>query len=218
MRKWIHYDIPSIERIDGLPEGRRYKVPDTAELYPSVSTVIGAAADLSYLEEWRNKIGREAADKITKESARRGTAIHLGCENYLQGLPVKFSHYDHVAKGMFDQLLPVLDGIEEIHAMETQLFSHRLKVAGTVDLIGKYKGRLRVIDWKNSRRVKYREDIPGYFMQAAAYSAMFYELTGIVVKDILIAMTVEDYGLLLFEEKVSDYLKDFIDIRRKFML
>jgi hypothetical protein len=42
---------------------------------------------------------------------------------------------------------------------------------------------------------------------------MIYERTGISVGDILIVMMVQDYGLLLFEEKTRDWLPKFIEMR-----
>ena len=169
MPKFIHYDIPRIRRIDGRPEGRLYETPN-GSLYPSVTTIVGSIGDKSYLNEWRAKVGEEVADKITQAAAKRGTLIHSCCEAWLLGQPIKFDIFQHIEKEMFEYLLPVLNEIEEVHALETTLWSDKLKCAGTVDLIAKHKGKIKVIDWKNSRQVKSKEDIPGYFAQMAPIS------------------------------------------------
>ena len=117
---------------------------------------------------------------------------------------------------MFGYLKPVLEDIEEIHAMETRLYSDTLQAAGTVDLIAKYRGKMTILDWKTSGRYKSRDDIHSYFKQCAFYAQAFWERTGIAVPNITIAMTVDDYGLLVFEEKVKDWVPEFIKTREKF--
>ena len=215
MPNFIHYDIPKIKRIDGRPEGRLYETPD-GNLYPSVTTVVGSIGDKSYLADWRAKVGDDVANKITQAAAARGTLIHSCCENWLLGQPVKFDIFQHVEKEMFENLLPVLESIETVHAMETTLWSDKIRVAGTVDLIAMHQGKLKVIDWKNSRQFKSREDIPGYFAQMAAYAFMFWERTGVALGDIMVAITVEDYGLVTYEESVRDHLPVFIEARKQF--
>lgn len=215
MPTFIDYGIPKIKRIDGLPQGRLYETP-SGDRYPSVTTVVGSIGDKSYLTEWRAKVGDSVADQITKAASDRGTLIHDRCEKFLQGLPVEFTMFQHIEKEMFGYLLPVLKSIEEIHALETTLWSDKIKVAGTVDLIAKHKGVLKVIDWKNSRRYKSKEEIPGYFAQMAVYAYMFYERTGVIIPTIMVVITVEDYGLVVYEEDVRDHLPIFINARKEF--
>lgn len=215
MRKFIHYDIPGIKRIDGGPAGRLYETPD-GNRYPSVTTVVGAIGDKSYLEEWRDRVGHNEAAKITKRSANRGTLLHTCCERYLLGEVLTFDMFHQTEKEMFSYFLPVLNSIDEIHAMETQLYSDKLRVAGTVDLIAVEGGALKVLDWKNARYPKAKEDIPGYFAQMAAYAYMFWERTGVAVSRIKVVISVEDHGLVTYEEDVRDHLPVFIDARKKF--
>lgn len=214
-RVFIDHQIPPIKRIDGLPCGRLYEVPN-GNRYPSVTNIVGSIGDKSYLQEWRNKVGNEVADKITSDAARRGTFLHSCCENWLQGLPVKFDMFQHTEKEMFSYFLPVLQSIEEVHAMETALWSDKLRCAGTVDLIAKHNGQMKVLDWKNARRFKTKEEIPNYFAQMAAYAYMFYERTGIAISKIMVVISVEDYGLVTYEEDVRDHLPVFVKARKAF--
>jgi genome maintenance exonuclease 1 len=210
----INYNIPKIERVDS-PSGRRYATPE-GNLYPSVTTILSTYGDKSYLNEWRDAVGHEVADKITKDSADRGTLLHDNCERYLEGKPLTFDMFQQSQKEMFNYFLPVLNSIEEIHAMETYLWSDRLRCAGAVDLIAVREGELRVIDWKNSRRYKSKEDIPTYFMQMAAYAYMFWERTGVLVKTIEVVIAVEDYGLLTYKEPLKEHLEKFIEHRKTY--
>lgn len=215
MRRFVNYHIPPIKRIDGLPEGRLYETP-SGKRYPSVTNIVGSIGDKSYLEEWRNKVGSEVADKITSDAARRGSFIHQCCENYLLGKPNTFNMFQHTERDMFEALLPVLEGIGDVHALETPLWSDKLQCAGTVDLIAVHDGKLKVIDWKNSRRFRDKKDIPGYFAQMAAYAYMFWERTGVAISSIMVAITVEEYGLLCYNEDVREHLKVFHQARQNF--
>lgn len=203
--------VPTIERIDS-PTGRLYKTPE-GNLYPSVSTVLAAGSDHSFIDAWRAKVGDEVADQIGRKATTRGTLLHENIENRIMGKPETFNMFHVVEREMFKYALPVVDELEEVIALETQLWSDKLRVAGTVDCCARYKGKLCLIDWKTSGRYKYRDDIHSYFLQTAAYAYCIFERTGIVVGDILIVMMVEDHGLLTFTEKVQDWLPKFIEMR-----
>lgn len=51
-------------------------------LFPSITTVLGETSDKSGLEDWRNKVGHEEADRISKLSMNRGTIMHRLIELY----------------------------------------------------------------------------------------------------------------------------------------
>ena len=61
-------------------QGRRYRVGDS--LYPSVTTVIGHSKKQAIFE-WRQKVGEEEANKISKRASTRGNKCHKLCELYL---------------------------------------------------------------------------------------------------------------------------------------
>ena len=81
--------------------------------------------------------------------------------------------------------------VNNIHCLEDKLFSHELKLAGTVDCIAEHNGILSVIDFKTSIRLKKKEQIGNYFMQAAAYRTMFHEMTGLLAKQVVILIGVD---------------------------
>ena len=122
---------------------------------------------------------------------------------------------------MFDQqvfgtLIPHLDKIDNIHALETKLYSDYLQVAGTVDCIAEYEGKLSVIDFKTSRRLKSKEDIPGYFIQTASYAVAFEERTGVPVSRLVIIMGIDDEDCAVFVEKRDTWINQFMELREKF--
>jgi genome maintenance exonuclease 1 len=96
------------------------------------------------------------------------------------------------------------------------LYSDYLQVAGTVDCIAEFDGKMSVIDFKTSKRIKTRDDIRGYFMQTSAYAVMFEERTGIPVGKLVIIMSVDDEQPLIFTEKRDDWINMFIDLREDY--
>ena len=77
-----------------------------------------------------------------------------------------------------------LDRINNIHALERSLYSDYLGLAGRVDCIAEYDGELAVIDFKTSTKIKPEEWIENYFVQETAYACMYFEMTGIPVKNL----------------------------------
>ena len=120
-------------------------------------------------------------------------------------------------KDIFTSLIPHLDKIDNIHALESPLYSHHLKVAGTVDCIAEYKGKLRIIDFKTSSKLKNRDWIHGYFMQTAAYAVMFEELTGIPVGRMLILVGVDNEDPQIFTERRDDWIGEFKVLRNNYL-
>ncbi len=210
MKTFINHDIPTIKRVDS-PNGRVYETP-TGMKYPSVTSVLGMM-DKSDFFEWRKRVGEEEANRVAARASRRGTEIHSLCEGYLKGEDIKVGMFD---QQVFGTLIPHLDKIDNIHALETKLYSDYLQVAGTVDCIAEYEGKLSVIDFKTSRRLKSKEDIPGYFIQTASYAVAFEERTGVPVSRLVIIMGIDDEDCAVFVEKRDTWINQFMELREKF--
>ena len=173
-------NLPLLERetIDGV---RFYKVPNEDEFLKLVSiTSVTSNWSRAKFAKWRKKVGEEKANEITRKATARGTDMHSMTEHYLlnEDLPKVAPMGDM----LFKIAKPTLNKIDNIHSLEGSLYSKELGVAGTVDCIAEYEGELAVIDFKTSKAPKPRDWIDGYFVQAAAYACMYYELTGIAVK------------------------------------
>jgi len=213
MKTFINHDFGKLER-DTKPDGTRlYKTPSGFS-YPSVTTVTGLLNKASIME-WRKRVGEAEANKISNRAATRGTRVHQLCEDYLRTGSANPDIFD---KEMFGEIVPFLDNIDKIHCLETPLYSDHLRVAGTVDCIAEYNGKLKVIDFKTSSRVKSRDDIHNYFMQCAAYSVAFEERTGVPVGKILIIMATDSGGVITFEEKRDDWVEPFMKIREEYQI
>lgn len=206
----IHHDIDKLIRVDSAG-GRVYQTP-SGKAYPSVTSILGLLGKAEIIA-WRKRVGEEEANKVSARAARRGTAIHSLCEDYLLNKEVNPGLFD---LDTFKSILPYLDRINNIHCLETQLYSDHLQVAGTVDCIAEFDGKMSVIDFKTSKRIKSRDDIHGYFMQTAAYAVMFEERTGIPVGRLVIIMSVDDDKPLLFQEKRDDWINRFIELREDY--
>jgi len=211
---FLHIDqtpLPKLQRVTQPNGVRTYETP-TGERYPSVTTVTGLLKK-DVILEWRKRVGNEEANKISSAAARRGTRIHTLCEKYLSNEVVQPNLVDH---HNWNELKEYLDRIDNIHVLEQPLFSHHLEVAGTVDCIAEYNGKLAVIDFKTSRRNKTRDDIHDYFMQCSAYAVAYEEMTGIPVPNILILISTDEHGVLVFPEKRNEWIADFIKLRAEY--
>ena len=205
-------DLPSLSRksIDGV---RYYTVNNK----PMVSiTSVTSHFNKEIFVEWRKKVGDDEANRITKRATTRGTAVHELIESHLLNKDVK---YDKPGpKMLFQQSKPKLKKINNIYALEKSLYSNELGVAGTVDCIAEYDGELSIIDFKTAAKPKPREWIENYFVQAVAYACMFYELTNIPVKKLVIFMTCENGEGEIYEEyDKMKYMKLLVQYIEKFV-
>ena len=208
MRNFINYDFPKLDR-DTQPDGiRLYKTP-SGKSYPSVTTITGLQSKKGILE-WRKRVGEEEANRVSAKASGRGTRIHTLCENYLLGNDVNPLISD---AEMFGSMREWLDDIDNIHCLETPLYSDFLQVAGTVDCIADFQGKLSVIDFKTSSKPKDRDDIHQYFMQTAAYAVAFEERTGIPIGRLVIIMGVDNDFPRLFIEKRDNWIGGFRKLR-----
>ena len=194
-----------VHNIKGL---RFYETP-TGEKYPSITTVLGKQPGKQKgLQEWRERVGVAQAQIISGKAARRGSVFHNIVENYLQDEDISdFKQQNFMAWCMFGEMKSHLDEkINQVVLQEQTMFSSKFKVAGRCDLIGVYKDKLSVVDFKTTTKTKKEEWIDDYFIQCAAYASMYEEHTGEPVEDVVIMMVAEDGEVQLFEKKTADYL------------
>jgi genome maintenance exonuclease 1 len=83
-------------------------------------------------------------------------------------------------------------------------------LAGRADCIAEYNGKLSVIDFKGSTRVKRKEDIENYFIQASAYAIAWQERTGIPITNFAILISCENGQIQTFEGNPIDYAKPLL--------
>lgn len=186
----IQHDFPKITTDNST--GKRLYLTPTGDRYPSVTTVLSEYGKKELLE-WRAKVGEEKANEISRKATTRGTGVHKAIERHLlnEEIDVMRENMMPNVRNLFVKMKTELSKINNIHCLETKLFSHELKLAGQVDCIAEHNGVLSVIDFKTSVRLKKKENIANYFMQGVAYGTMFTELTGIPFERVVIIIGVD---------------------------
>lgn len=196
-----------LDQLNNHQEGMRFYSTESGVAYPSVSTVVGYG-DKFELDRWRQRVGEDEAARITRVAAQRGTMMHEAIEKILlgqQGVLEQLNMFVRpLVRGINDKFLC---RITELLAIEKRLYTDRLQMAGTVDCIAKVDGELCVVDWKNSRRNKDRNEIHAYYMQCAAYAACWYERYGEPIRKLHIVMASDDNPTpIIFTEDVAKWL------------
>lgn len=139
------------QRMYTTPQGR----------YPSITTILSATRDKSFLERWKKRIGATEAERIRSSAAARGTSLHSMVEAYLL----------NGTKGSgpwWDSIQDFLSGITNVHLIEGPLW-HEIGFAGTVDLLADWQGVTTVIDWKTARSVRRTAWVEDYKLQTIGY-------------------------------------------------
>ena len=185
-------------RIDGH---RFYEV--NGKNYPSVTTVLNIRKKDGLLE-WRKNVGEGAANWEMARAARRGKSTHTLIEQYLKGETP--SERSVLPLGLFKLLKPYVDQINNIHLLEAIMYSHKLTVAGQVDCVAEYNGKLSVIDFKTANKERQESWIDNYFLQTTAYAQMYEETYGKNIDQIVILLASEDGSVQNFVKEKKDYM------------
>ena len=186
------------KRIDGF---RFYNID--GKNYPSITTVLGIRKT-EQLKGWREKIGENVANWEMGRAARRGKSTHNLVEEYIRGETP--SERSVLPLGLFKILKPYLDQIDNVHMLETIMYSKELTLAGQVDCIADYNGKLSVIDFKTSNKFKEEAWVQNYFMQCTAYAIMYEELFGKHIEQIVVLIASEDGTSQAFVKQTKDFV------------
>ena len=193
--------------------GKRHYVTPNGLKFPSVTSVTSLAIR-DGIKAWRERVGEKEANKISSMAARRGTKVHKLCEDYLNNVELDYGTIEPINHFLFKQIKPVLDTrLTEVYGLEVPLYSNWLRVAGRVDLVGMYDGKVSIIDFKTASKRKKRDWITNYFMQESAYAVMFEEMTDIPVSQLVTIIAVESDEPQVFVEKRDDHINDFLKLR-----
>lgn len=211
MKVFNHIKLPELNfdlEAKTTDSGRKYFTPE-GNAYPSITTILSAFTDKKFLVEWRKRIGEEEANKITKKSSTRGTKLHSICEKYLlnEMNEMKIKTLMPDIKDFFLQLKPYIDeNVDNVYGTEQALYSDVLKIAGRTDCIAEWNGKISIIDYKNSIRMKEEKNIQNYFIQCTAYAQMFEFLTKKPIEQIVVAIANEEGKPQIFVRETNKYL------------
>jgi PD-(D/E)XK nuclease superfamily len=197
--------------------GKRYYVSPNGTKLPSVTTFLSHFKGDSILK-WRKKVGEEEANKITARASRRGTKFHSLMESYLSNQEGFLTEEDVMPdmQHAFLDIRPTIDRIDNVHYLETMLYSETLGLAGQVDCIAEFDGIPSIIDFKTSLKPKKEEWILNYFEQCTCYSLMYEEMTGIQCKQIVVLISVDHEPPQVFVKNRRDYIPELARKVRQF--
>ena len=209
----MKFDYVTEVETDTLPSGRTYHTPDGS--FPSITTILGKTANNVWLQKWIDKVGEEEAARVSKEATDRGTLVHEFAERYFNGgsisdLALQTSDVKQMSE---DLIVSVESGIEDIWGQEQVLWSKKYRYAGRTDMVGMWKGKPTIIDFKTSKKKKYENQIKDYFIQCCAYAVAHNEMYGTGIKDVAVLITVHDGEPQIFEKSAVPYLP-FLKNRR----
>ena len=213
--KWNKlYKYPKSTR--SLIEGsRHYDVSN--EVLPSVTAIIARTQSeekKQSLEQWRQRVGEQEADRIKDTAASRGTLMHSFLEYYIRGDKLlDLSDEGQVASGMGQVIIDQgLKDMEEVWGSEVTLFYPGL-YAGSTDLCGIYGGRESIVDFKQTNKIKRREWIEDYFIQLGAYAMAHDVVYGTCVDQGVVLMCSKDK----YFQKFTSNGKEFTRYKHKFL-
>ena len=184
-------------------KGKRFYVTPEGNKYPSITTVL-SDRNKEGIVKWRESVGNDLANQVMRQAASRGTAVHTLIENYLNN--EELSKQDVLPVALFVTMKSELDNINNIRIQEGGLYSDKLGVAGRVDCIAEYKGKISVIDFKTSTKEKKEEWVENYFIQGSAYCEMYEERFLQPIEQVVILIVTEDGAVQTFIKDKRDYL------------
>ena len=208
MRKQFeHVDVDLKEMVaETTDKGRVYKTPEGINL-PSITTVLSILSRDS-IAAWRKRVGEEEANRISRRATTRGTAVHEIIEKYIDNVEDYREGYMPDVIESFLVLKPILDNsIGKVYAQEAPLYSNHLGVAGRVDCVAEFDGKLSIIDFKTAMKPKKVEWIKNYFMQESAYAIMWEERTGMPITQLVTVISVDDHDPQVFIEHRDNWTR-----------
>lgn len=222
---FIHTKVNLPTLAEKYIDGRRHYCTPEGNMYPSITTVLSLIGR-EKLQEWKDRVGEAEAEKYSKMMAKRGSNLHEICEKYLNNDPDYLRGQMPDSAYLFRQIKSKLDMIDEVKALECQMYSDRLQVAGRCDLIASFSKQDAIIDFKSSNQeTEYNPNvkvsihdnkIKKYFVQCYGYREMYKELTGKNVKWGILIVASLDHGPRLYINKLDKYETDFLTIRKQY--
>lgn len=189
--------------------GKRLYETETGAL-PSVTTILDKTKSeekKQILKDWKKRVGEEQAQQIVTEAANVGTIMHGILEHWVKNETHNpgnnFIHQQakRMAQTVIENVEPHLS---EVWGSEVNLYYPGL-YAGTTDLLGVWKGKPAIMDFKQTNKPKKREWIEDYFMQAAAYGMAHNELFSTNIEHAAIFMCSRECEWQLFEVDADEF-------------
>jgi hypothetical protein len=207
----------------------------------SVTSILSALVEPSYIRKWKESCeDKTYPDKVIEDARKRGSYVHLVAADYYKRNELNYDE-SSLAKYKEQYGLPEFDSKisrfltgfnkfisqEEVTpiAVEQCIAEKELGYAGTPDLIGFFRNKLSLIDWKTSSTASLSGDmLDRYWMQLAAYAAMWnYKNPGNKIEQLVLVPFTASRASGLGEIKIIDdskmiqaYFFDFLTCLDKF--
>jgi genome maintenance exonuclease 1 len=131
---------------------------------------------------------------------------------------LSLEEFDLLPIAHFNNLKPYLENISDVTCIEQRMYSDKLKVAGTSDLIAKYNDELSIIDYKTKRKPQIDDYMYEYYLQTTCYAQMFQEVTGKKINQIVILVSSEKNSRQEFIKTCDDYIVSLNERIEKYYL
>ena len=168
------FDYQPCPRIES-PSRRLYSTPDGHNL-ASVTTILSktkSKEDQESLQRWKDRVGAEEAQKITTSASSRGTEMHQYLEDYITSdvLQEALDNPQSIKSRKMARVIinHGLKNVDEYWGVECPLYYPEL-YAGTTDVVGVWKGKPAIMDFKQSNKPKKSAWITDYKLQLCAYA------------------------------------------------
>ena len=199
------FNYEQLEKVSSSNGKRYYKTP--LGDVESVTTILSKTKDMTKINEWRERIGNDKANKELKQATDLGTLLHQHLELWLKEKerPHGTNLIRKMAENMSNSIIENgLKYVNEIWGIEETLYYPNL-YAGTTDLVGLYNNKPCIMDFKNSKKIKKEEWIEDYYLQGCAYVHAHNELFNTSIKDVVVFMVDREYNHKIFHINGNDF-------------
>ena len=201
------YDYAKLKRETSKSGSRVYLTPGGARV-PSVTTVLSGTKDMTFLKEWREKIGDARADEIVQRSIKYGNRVHKNLEEYI--LEGKKPSGNVFAQHMTKQIITKgLSRVSEIWGCEVMVYAEGI-YAGTTDACGLHENDESIIDFKNARSLRKEEWVQDYKLQVVAYALAHNEMFNTNIHKGVVMLATQDghYQEWIIEDDEFDQARE----------
>ena len=196
-------------------QGRKYRTPEGINL-PSITTVLSILSRDS-IAAWRKRVGEAEANRISHRASTRGTKVHEIIEKYIDNKEdYKDGYTPDIVSSFLDVKSILDDRIGRVYAQEAPLYSNHLGVAGRVDCVAEFDGKLSIIDFKTSLKPKRKDWVKNYFMQESAYAIMWEERTGQPIVQLVTIISVDNAPPQVFIEHRDNWVRPLRETIEKY--
>lgn len=204
----INYDACRTVAVTTTNSDRIYHTPDGD--FPSVTTILSATDDNTWLDQWRARVGEREAERIRRQTAERGTLIHSFLERALNGEDIshEISKRPPNIRTMTLGLLGVMhENATATYVQELAVWNRDMRYAGRLDFVGEWNGTPAIVEFKTSKRKKYGKAAEKCMLQATAYALAYNSLFRTNVETVVTLVSIVNGGVQIIEDHAENFFE-----------